>query len=168
MPEQEQERSIPAQGLVVGLIGAAAVAAWFFVIDLALDRPFYTPAALGSTLFLGIEDLERVEVSVAVVGGYTLVHLAAFAALGIVVVAVLRRARRTPPLILGALLLFVVFQALFLGLLAIAARFLLGGLAWWAIGIANLLAAVAMGWYLWTRDPDLREAVRQDPFDRTR
>lgn len=160
-------KSVWTGGLVVGLIGAAAVAAWFFVIDLVLGRPFFTPAALGSALFLRVQELDAVEVSAGIVAGYTVVHLAAFFLLGVAVVAIVRRAHRTPPLVLAALLLFVVFQALFMGLVAIAAEFLLGALAWWAIAVGNLLAALAMGYYVWEKDPTLREAVEQEPFDRT-
>lgn len=160
-------KSIWTGGLVVGLIGAVAVAAWFFAIDLVLGRPFFTPAALGSALFLRVQELDAVEVTAAMVLGYTVVHVAAFFLLGVAVVAIVRRAHRTPPLVLGALLLFVVFQALFIGLVAIAAEFLLGALAWWAIAAGNLFAALVMGYYVWEKDPTLREAVEQEPFDRT-
>lgn len=161
------ERSAGQQGVVVGLLGAGVVAAWFLVLDLVLGRPFFTPATLGSAVFLGVRDLEAVEVSVAMVLGYSVLHLAAFLFLGWLVVVVTRRARRTPPLLLGAILVFVVFQALFMGVMAILAEFVLGALTWWAIAIGNLLAAGAMGYFIWERDPALKEAVRREPFDRT-
>jgi hypothetical protein len=160
-------RSIWVQGIIVGMIGAATVAVWFFIIDLVLGRPLFTPAALGSALFLGTQELEAVEVTAGIVTAYTLFHLAAFAILGAAVVRIVRRARKTPPLVLGALLIFVVFQALFMGLLAIAAEFLLGALAWWAVAVGNILAALTMGYYVWEKDPTLQEAVEQEPFDRT-
>jgi hypothetical protein len=161
------ERAIWKQAIVVGLIGAVTVAAWFFVVDLFLRRPLFTPAALGSALFLGVRELGAVEVTPAVVLGYTFVHVAAFWVLGFVVVAIVRRARKTPPLVLGALLIFVVFQALFMGLVAIAAEFLLGALAWWALAVGNLLAALTMGYYIWEKDPALQRAMQDEPFDRT-
>jgi hypothetical protein len=161
------ERSAGQQGVVVGLLGAGVVAAWFLALDLILGRPFFTPATLGSAVFLGVRDLEAVEVSVAMVLGYSVLHLAAFLLLGWLVVVVTRRARRTPPLLLGAILVFVVFQALFMGIMAILAEFVLGALTWWAIAIGNLLAAGAMGYFIWERDPALKEAVRREPFDRT-
>lgn len=161
------ERTIWRQGIVVGLIGAITVATWFMVLDLFLGRPLFTPATLGSALLLGVRDLDAVQVTMGVVLGYSIVHLAAFVALGILVVAIVRKARATPPLILGALLVFVVFQAMFMGVVAIAAEFVLGALAWWAIAIGNLLAAGAMGYYIWEKDPALRQAMQQEPFDRT-
>jgi hypothetical protein len=39
------------EGILVGLAGAAAVAIWFFLYDLALATPFRTPALLGAVLF---------------------------------------------------------------------------------------------------------------------
>jgi hypothetical protein len=59
----------------------------------------------------------------------------------------------TPALILGAVLLFVAFEAFFLGLLAVVAEFLLGPLAWWTIAVGNLLAVIAIGFYLWKQHP---------------
>ena len=46
-------RSALREGIVAGLIGAAVVALWFFVFDILRGRPFFTPGALGSALFLG-------------------------------------------------------------------------------------------------------------------
>jgi hypothetical protein len=70
----------------------------------------------------------------------SLLHVAAFVVLGILVIAVARWARKRPPSLLGVLLVFVALQTLFLGLVVIVAEFLLGALAWWAIAIGNLLA----------------------------
>jgi hypothetical protein len=161
------ERTAWKQGLMVGLIGAVTVAVWFFILDMVRGRPFFTPAALGSTVFLGVRDLDSVQVTVGIILGYSAVHLAAFILLGTLVVVIARRARTTPPLILGALLVFVTFQALFMGVLAIAAEHLLGALAWWGVAIGNLLAAVTMGYYVWEKDPALKQALEQEPFDRT-
>jgi hypothetical protein len=35
------------EGILVGLAGAAAVAVWFFVLELMTATPFRTPALLG-------------------------------------------------------------------------------------------------------------------------
>ena len=161
------ERRTWKQGLVVGIIGAVTVAVWFLILDLVRGRPLFTPAALGATVFFGVRDLDSVEVTAAVILGYSAVHLAAFILLGTLVVVIARRARKTPPLILGALLVFVTFQALFMGVVAIAGEFLLGALAWWGVAIGNILAAVTMGYYVWEKDPALQDALEQEPFDRT-
>ncbi len=162
------QHEIVREGAVAGLVGAVAVAVWFLVLDLVQGRPLFTPGALGSALFLGATDLAMVEVTFWTVVGYTLVHLAVFAAVGLVAAVIVWEAENTPPLLLGVMLLFVVFEALFLGLLAIVAEFLLGPLAWWSIAVGNLVAVLAMGYYLWRKHPKPREALASDPFDHTR
>lgn len=159
------EQSIWKRGMIVGLIGAVTVAIWFFVIDVALGRPLFTPAVLGSALLFGVRDLAQVEVGAGTVLGYSVIHLLGFGVLGMIVVGLVTRARSRPNFLLALLLIFVVWQALFFGLLAIAAEFLLGALAWWSVAIGNLLAATTMGFYLWKGDPDLQEAVRSFPFE---
>ncbi len=161
------EHKVVKEGLIVGLIGAGAVAGWFFFFDLTRGQPLFTPGALGSALFLGASSVDMVQVSFGTVAGYTLVHVLAFLFVGVVASAVAWEAEESPPLILGAILLFVAFEAFFLGLLAVVAEFLLGPIAWWSIAVGNLLAVVSMCVYLWKRHPKLQGAFSADPFDRT-
>src|SRR3712207_5404647 len=37
-------------GVIAGLIGAAVIAVWFFIVDAIAGRPFFTPATLGHGL----------------------------------------------------------------------------------------------------------------------
>ena len=158
---------IVQEGMVAGLLGASTVAVWFLLFDLVRGQPFFTPGALGSALFLGASSITQVAVSAWTVTGYTLVHIAAFVITGFIAAAIAVQAEETPPLVLGAILLFVAFEAFFLGLLAIVAEFLLGALAWWTIAVGNVLATVVMGYYLWKKHPKLRDALGEDPLDRT-
>src|SRR5216117_2820931 len=48
-----------ARGLITGLVGAVAVAVWFFVLDVVTGHPLRTPAALGSALLLGASNVVR-------------------------------------------------------------------------------------------------------------
>ena len=50
-----ERRSVLREGIVAGLIGAAVVAVWFFVYDLARGRPFHTPSLLGAFVFYGAD-----------------------------------------------------------------------------------------------------------------
>lgn len=161
-----QGHRILREGLIAGAIGAGAVAVWFLLFDLVHGRPFFTPAALGSALFLGASSLDAITVSFLVVGGYTVLHILAFLVTGVLASGIVTASEDTPPLILGAVLFFVVFEAFFLGLLAMAAEFLLGSLAWWTVAAGNLLAALSMGYYLWRRHPKLRAALAEDPLDK--
>jgi hypothetical protein len=147
------------EGVVSGLIGAGVVAVWFLVFDLARGEPFFTPGALGSVFFLGAESLDGIQVEFATVAGYTMLHVAAFIALGMAAAAVAVAAEKIPSILLAAVLAFAAFEAFFLAVLAIAAEFLLGPLAWWTIAVGNVLAAGAMAAYLWQCHPRLRRAV---------
>lgn len=160
------EHRIVREGTTAGLIGAAVVAVWFLIFDFGRGQPLFTPGALGSALFLGADSMETVQVGVATVLGYTVLHVVAFVLTGFLAAAIVSAAEKTPPLLLGAMLFFVAFEAFFMGTLAMVAEFLLGALAWWTIAVGNLLAAASMGAYLWSRHPDLRAALAEDPLDR--
>jgi hypothetical protein len=144
------------EGIITGLIGAGAVAVWFLVIDAIAGRLFFTPAALGSALFLGARGIAEVDLSLGVVVGYTLVHVIAFIAVGCLAALVAARAEQdTEVILLGAILLFVTFEAFFVGMLAIMSNWLVDTLSIWSIAIANVIAAVSMGVYLCFQHPAL-------------
>jgi hypothetical protein len=165
--ETISSNSVVREGIITGLIGAAVVAGWFLLFDVLRGRLFFTPGALGSALFLGSSTVDEVSVNAATVIGYTVLHIVAFTVTGFFAAAIVTAAEETPPLILGAVMLFAVFEAFFMGLLAMVAEFLLGDVAWWTIAVGNILAAVVMGWYLWECHPRLRAALASDPLDRT-
>jgi hypothetical protein len=50
--EASEFTGVYVEGVVAGLIGAATIAIWFFVLDLYNGRPFYTPNVLGAALSL--------------------------------------------------------------------------------------------------------------------
>jgi hypothetical protein len=54
-------RRIVREAVVAGLLGAAAVAIWFLLLDLLRGQPFFTPAALGSALFDGARGVAEVD-----------------------------------------------------------------------------------------------------------
>lgn len=147
------------EGLATGLVGAGAVALWFLVVDILTGLPFQTPAALGSALFLGASGAAEVQYNVALIGAYTVVHVLAFWLVGALFAWVARRLERAPSLWLMALLGFIIVEGLFLGATTLLASWVLGALTWWAVGMGNLVAVSAMGWFLWARHPQLRERL---------
>lgn len=162
-----REHEIVREGLIVGLIGAAVVAAWFLLIDIIAGRIFFTPAALGSIVLHGATDVSVVQVNAVTVLGYTAFHVAAFLVTGLVAAGIVGYAEdRHPYILLGAVLLFVTFETFFIGLLTLTAQWLLELIPWWSIAVANLLAAVAMGGYLWRRHPALVEALGDPELER--
>lgn len=160
-----REHRTAREGLIAGLLGAAAVAVWFLVLDAAGRRLLFTPAALGSALFFGATSPAQVTVDFATVAGYTLIHVAAFVLVGLVAAAVVRGSEDSPPLVLGLALLLAVAETFFIGLVAIAASWILGTVAWWTIAVGNVLAVLAMGAYLLQAHPRMRHTLRE-PLER--
>ena len=144
------------EGIIAGVLGATTVALWFLIVDTISGRPFYTPTILGTGL-LGILGPAGSEGAFTHVAVYTLFHYAAFCAVGIIVTFIIHHAEVEPAVLAGLLILFVAFETGFYGLSALLSQAeLLGNLAWYQIAIGNLLAALAMGTYLWRAHPALR------------
>lgn len=150
------------EGLVAGLLGAAAVMLWFLVLDVIEGHPFFTPAALGSAIFEGARGVDEVALNFGMVAGYTGVHVAAFLLAGLAASAMVEGARRQPSLLLGSILFFVTLEVLFIGLMAIVAVWLLDAIHWWTIVVGNLIAAGIMGGYLLHEHPEIREHLNHD------
>lgn len=155
------------EGAIAGLIGAGVVALWFFVIDAVAGRLLFTPAALGSALFYGASQVAQVRIDAITILGYTFLHVAAFLIAGTIAAAFAVEAEEHPPLLLAFVLLFVTFETLFIGLIALVATWLLDAIAWWMIAAANLIAAAAIGIYLWREHPALRRVMsdREHPLE---
>ncbi len=147
------------RGLITGAIGAGAVAIWMLVLDLVAGRALFTPAALGSVFFLGAESSAEVQVTFAVVAAYTVLHLAAFALVGIAFEWSAERVERAPGMWLVALLTLIVLEALFLGTAGVVGLWVLDALGLIAVASANLVAIVAMGAWIWRRHPRLHAAL---------
>jgi hypothetical protein len=150
---------IYVQGIVAGLIGAATVAIWFFVVDVFNGRPFFTPNVLGTALFrreIGLDQPQTLPMSFEMVLFYTWVHGLAFCVIGGLASKLLALAERDLNLGFGILLFFVIFEFGFVGAASVFARPILQALTWPSVLVGNLLAAVAMAAYFWRHHPNLR------------
>jgi hypothetical protein len=70
--------NIYEEGIVAGLLGAATIAIWFFIVDVIQGRPFYTPTVLGTALFrgrTGLSSPESLPASFELVLWFTWVHV---------------------------------------------------------------------------------------------
>ncbi|MSR37031.1 MAG: hypothetical protein EXR95_10415, partial [Gemmatimonadetes bacterium] len=114
--ETLEANNVVREGVVTGLIGATVVAVWFLLFDVMRGRPFFTPGALGSALFLGSSTVDAVTVNATTVIGYTVLHVLAFVVTGFFAAAIVTAADDAPPLILGAVLFFAAFEAFFMAL----------------------------------------------------
>ncbi len=151
------------RGVVNGLIGAAVVAAWFFVLDVARGAPFHTPAALGSALLLGAAGPGEIVVTFGVIAVYTVVHIAAFVIGGILFVALAEQVERVPAMALLVLLTAILLEGLVLATIGVGAQWVLGTVGWWSVAVANVLAVLAMGWQVWRTHPMLQRRLLEHP-----
>lgn len=155
------------RSVTTGLVGAAAVALWFLVLDVLRGQPFFTPAALGAALLGEAATAAAVEVTPGVVTFYTVIHLALFVVAGAAFVGVAERLERAPGFWYLAVMAFIVLDAVFLPAMALMGMWLMGSLALWAVAVANLLAVASMAWWILRDRPELRRALfRQLAADR--
>ncbi len=145
------------EGTMAGVLGATAVAAWFFVVDIALRHPFRTPIELGRGFFTLFGQTTNRNTDLLVIIGYTVFHYLAFIIAGIIVAAIVNWAERQPTILAGALLLFVAFEA---GFYALTSAFsdvaIFGAIAWYNVAVGNLIASITMGAYMWRTHPKLK------------
>ena len=147
------------EGITAGLLGAGGVALWFFAVDSMAGRPLYTPGLLGGALLnvLGRGVNHSTLYNAAV---YSVLHVAVFLLIGVMASRIVEVSKRIPQVLAGLLLFFVVFEVGFYGVAALMSQYsLVGSLAWYQIGAANLFSAVLMGGYLWRRHPELGPAM---------
>jgi hypothetical protein len=166
-PERERgwweslgESTMLKDGLTAGFLGATTVALWFFVPDVLFRQAFFTPAALGSALLLGVTEQAAVQISVLTVGLYTVVHYTIFILIGLLASAFLSKAEESPRALFFGMLFFIAYGAFFIGIIALFGEWILGALAWWSILAGTVLAVVVMAVYLVRAHPGLRSRLR--------
>jgi hypothetical protein len=147
------------EGLIAGIIGAAIVAVWFLIYDAARGRPFRTPALLGAATFQGVQNPADVPTSAYLVVQYTVLHGVVFAMIGVLVAYLVVSAQRQPSRILLIFIVLLCFEVFFLAIVTWLAHPVLNELAWWAILIANALAAVGMLVYFFVGQRALGRAL---------
>lgn len=140
--------AIAEDGFVSGVLGGSTVAIFFFVVDLLRGQPFYTPSLLGSILLQGADPSSVVPISAPMVVAYTAVHMALFILAGMAAAAAVRQFETHPHLGVVLLLLFICFEAGFLGFALAFAPGVVPTIGGWLIAVANLLSAAVMAWYL--------------------
>ncbi|MCC7131028.1 MAG: hypothetical protein IT352_00185 [Gemmatimonadales bacterium] len=145
-------------GVVVGVLAFAAVAAFYSLFDsLAARGPLFTVNLLGRAVFRGLRDPAVLQYPVAIDPGaimrYNFLHLGLSLLIGLIVVRLvgqgerdITRARTMSALIVAG---FVVTIGL-VGWLSVPIRPLL---PWWSIVVANVAAVLVGAAYLRYRRP---------------
>lgn len=158
-------------GMAAGLLGAFVVALYFLALDLVAGRPFATPNALGSALFLGIPFDPAQPLRPIMIAGYTMAHGVLFLGLALLVSTLVLGARKRP-LPVGRLWItlagsFAAGLVFLFGSLSLLFAPLAGGLQTPATLTANLIAAGAMALLLaivfqtrWRPESQLSPRVR--------
>ena len=131
------------EGIIAGLIAAAIVAVWFLIYDAARGQPFRTPALLGAAV-QGMRDPGSVTVTPGLVAQYTVLHGAIFAMVGVLIAFLIATAQRQPSRLLVMFIALMCFEVAFLAVMTWWAHPVVTALGWWAILIANALAAGGM------------------------
>ena len=155
----EDSSAVYAEGITAGLVGAATIALWFLIVDTIAGRPLYTPAVLGSALLRGADTIAApatVPIDLETVLTFSWLHVLAFLLIGVSAAKLLELAEHDTHLGFGIVLLFVIFEAGFFVASMLFAEPLLHALAWPAVVVGNLLAAVSMAWIFRRRHPTLR------------
>jgi hypothetical protein len=145
------------EGLTVGMLGAGAVALWFLLVDLIEGRPLHTPALLGAVLSAAPDAALAADgdgrLGLALI--YTVFHLIAFGALGVLATFLVHRAQHSPSLIGLLVMLFAAVEVAFTGFVALLEVQAIGSIAWYQVALGNVVAALAMGWYLVRNHPEV-------------
>ena len=157
----ERPHNFLREGIITGFIGATAIAVWFLIVDTIAGHPFATPIFLGKGVVSVLGKNMMGDTAFTQVLGYTIFHYLAFFIVGIVLTVIVHQAQRTPAILAGLLVAFVMTTLGFYMIAAAFAQSALGQIAWAQIFVANLLAAGLMGWYLWRRHPALDRQLKQ-------
>jgi hypothetical protein len=160
----ETRHSVIGEGTDVGLIGGMAVAIWFLVLDSLAGHPFQTPSLLGQMVLFGDRTPEPGGLAFGAILFYTAFHFVVFALLGIGLVALVHWGTENPVVRYALLPVFLVFEVLFYGFLAILSERTHELFPFWAVVSANTLAAVCMGVFLWRRHPAFRQSIHDTPL----
>ncbi|MEO7103130.1 MAG: hypothetical protein ABI311_07045 [Gemmatimonadaceae bacterium] len=147
-------------GIVVGLIGYAAVAVFYTVFDLLAARgTFYTVNLLGMAVFRGLRDPEVLSLPMPLdwtaIIWYNAMHLVIALIIGLIVAWLIRYAELHPPRALAVTFVIVagfVVTIVAVGTLTAGMRPLL---PWWSIVLSNTLAVLLGGVYLRRQRPGL-------------
>ena len=151
-------RSFVRDGLVVGVIGYAAVAALYGGLDLVAGRgTLFTVDVLGKAVFRGLRDPAVLTlpqpVDVTAIFLYNGLHLFASLAIGMVVTGLVDRVEREPRTAPLALLTIVGGFVITIAAIGLSTTDMRPVLPWWSIVVSNSLAVVAAGTYLVTKRP---------------
>jgi len=162
MPDSPRH-SVVSEGIDAGILGGLVVAVWFLILDSIAGHPFRTPSVLGQVVLLG-ESRPTMQLVFGGIVLYTAFHFLVFAVLGVVLAGLVHLGVRDPVSRYALVPVFLAFEVMFYGILEALSEGTHELFPFWAVITANTLAAVAMGYFFWSRHPDLRRSIRETPL----
>lgn len=150
-------RPLVREGVVAGLIGATAIAIWFFFVDAVAGEALFTPRTLGYALVSIFGPVPEQQSALLLISIYTIFHYAAFVVVGLIAAMIVELAKEEPSILMGFVVLFAAIEVGFYALVGLLQQATpLGSLAWYNVMVGNLLAAATMGLYLLRAHPMLK------------
>ena len=150
-------RPLVKEGVLAGLIGATAIAIWFFFVDAVAGEALFTPRTLGYALVSVFGPVPEQQSALLLIGIYTVFHYAAFIVVGMIAAMIVELAKEEPSILMGFVVLFAAIEVGFYALVGLLQQATpLGSLAWYNVMVGNLLAAATMGLYLLRAHPILK------------
>ena len=163
-PIVEQPETVSEEGTWIGLLGAGVVALWFLARDVAAGHPLRTPSILGQVLLMGKSAPNVDQLDFAGIILYTAAHVFVFLLFGMAVARLIRWSVKNHFVRYALLQVFLAFELFFCVVLLVFREETRALFPLLSVLIANTLAAVAIGIYLWWHHPELRESMRQTPL----
>lgn len=160
----DPQESVGEEGTWIGLIGAAVVALWFLLRDIMAGHPLRTPSILGQVLLMGKSSPDVDKLDFAGIILYTAAHVFVFLLLGMLVAHLIRWSVKNHFVRYALLQVFLAFELFFCVVLLVFREETRALFPLSSVLIANTLAAIAIGIYLWRHHPELRESLRQTPL----
>ncbi len=159
-----QHHSNLREGLIVGLLGALLVAAWYFVVDLGRGEMLYTPNVLGQVFAQADSTPNLGRISAPAVIQYSLLHFGWFILFGVALAALTHLASSNHAFLMGVWMFLLVGTVFWLGILFKLYRLTDQRFPWWTMLIGTLLGVGSMGFYLWRTHPRLRGSMHEVPL----
>lgn len=158
-----REAALRREGIITGMLGAAVVALFYLPIDLVRGQALVTPSVLGQAFILHTP-VTPTTVDLAAVLVYTVFHLGAFMAFGLLLAALARASESSSLARYAFVQIMVAFVVFFYGALWIGSEVVRGMFPFIGVLAANTLAGAVMVTWLWRHHPVLRIEMARIPL----
>ena len=159
----DTDAALRREGIITGLLGAAVVALFYLVLDLARGQALVTPSVLGQAFILH-QPVALTGADPTAVIVYTAFHVVAFIAFGLLLAALARTSETSSLARYAMVQVLVAFMVFFYGLLWVGSEIVRGMFSFPGVLAANALAGIVMVTWLWRHHPALRLAFQRTPL----